>query len=233
MTAGVHVSPSIESVDAFARQLYRRARSAGADFDDLTTALRSLERALQHLLCEAHDPDSLIHQPSPTGDPRQHAPYAKQLASLVKDSDSTLNEVGSILDRYESDQNARGARAGIVNLLDPVEKARKIKLIEGSVVSQRIRIDIFLDTLQLHNHTKTHLVLERADDQQLDMIGKKVDAIANRLFRERARGSPVDGAEDELWHDFKTELEREGFSSEVLWENRVSCIPSSPSSIQY
>jgi hypothetical protein len=222
MTGAVGGVPNIQSVGDFARQLYTRAHTAGAEFDDLTTSLRSLQRALRHLHAEAQDPDSPIHQSISAGPGNQSAIYARQLTSLVQDSKSTLQQVNDILDTYEHQGTRRSARDGFVGEeSDATERARKIRLMQGCVASQRMKIDLFLNALQLPNPTKTQFVLERADDQQLDMIGNKVDAIANRLFRERNRRSAVDGTDEDLWRDFKAELEREGFSSDVLRENKV------------
>lgn len=222
MTVGPGGASDIESVDAFARQLYRRAFDAGADFEELTTALRSLQRALKHLHTEANDRDSPIYQHDSAGRASQNTVYAERLTSLVQDSDFTLNQASAILDKYESDRDSRGGRDGVVIYsFDTVEMAPKIKLVQDNVVSQTAKIDAFLDTLQLHNPAKTQLTLQRADNQQLDMIVRKVDAIASRLYRARKRGSPADETEDELWQEFKAELEREGFSSKVLRENKV------------
>lgn len=208
---------SIESVDAFARQLYRRARNAGTDFVDLAIAVRNLHTALKHLDAEGKDPDSPLRQPS------QGSVYARQLKSLVEDGDFALKQVNTLLERHgESTGNAQELGSGVARRdSDSAERARKIDLIRGDVISQTLKIDIFLDTVQLHNPAKTQRVLETADGQQMDVIKNKVDTIANRLFRERKDQSPVEVDEDELWQSFKSELEKEGFSPDVLRQNKV------------
>lgn len=208
---------SIESVDAFARQLYRRARNAGTDFVDLAIAVRNLHTALKHLDAEAKDLDSPLRQPS------QGSVYARQLKSLVEDGDFALKQVNTLLERHgESTGNAHELGSGAARRdSDLAERARKIDLIRGDVISQTLKIDIFLDTVQLHNPAKTQRVLETADGQQMDVIKNKVDTIANRLFRERNDQSPVEVDEDELWQSFKSELEKEGFSPDVLRQNKV------------
>jgi hypothetical protein len=213
MTATSRDALSIESVDVFARQLYRRTRNAGTDFVDLAIAVCSLHRALKHLDAEAQDPDSPLHSATRASGESRDSVYARQLRSLVEDSEFALKQVDTILQRHGENNGRRD--------LDSAERAQKIGLIRGDVVSQTMKIEVFLDTIQLHNPAKAQRTLENVDDQQLDMIKDKVDAIANRLFQERRDQSPIDANEDELWRSFKAQLEREGFSSEVLRKNKV------------
>ena len=218
-------SPSIESVDALARQLYRRARNAGTDFVDLAIAVRNLHTALKHLDAEAQDHDSPLHdQAGPASGETQHSVYARQLRSLVEDSDFALKQVNTILEKHGETVETGAVRRDS----DTAETARKIQLIRGDVISQTMKIDIFLDTVQLHSPAKTQPALEIVDDQQMDVIKDKVDAIANRLFRERRDRSPIEADEDELWRSFKAELEREGFSPAVLRKNKVWPLPVLP-----
>jgi hypothetical protein len=223
MTVTTGDGPSIVSADALAQQLYRRARNAGTDFVDLAIAVRNLHTALKHLDAEAQDSDSPLHQPQPATSESQNSVYARQLRSLVEDSDFALKQVDTVLERFGDNSDA-GQTIGSGPLRrdsDPEEKSRKIELIRGDIISQAMKIDLFLDTVQLHHPAKTHRALDDTDQQQLDMIKNKVDAIANRLFRDRKDQSPLDVDEDELWRSFKAELEREGFSPDVLCKNKV------------
>lgn len=226
MTAAPDSTTRIGSVDAFARHLYRRARTAGSDFSDVATAVRSLHTALRHLHAEVQDPDSPLHRPSSAaGRDGQNAVYARQLTSLVDDSDFALKQVGTVLDKYGAFPGGSiDARDGAARRdPDPAERARKITLIRDSVLSEKMKIDLFLDTVQLHSPANTQRVLEEADNGQLDMIKDTVDSIANRLFHARKHEPPDDNDDDgeELWKSFEAELERAGFSSEVLRKNKV------------
>ncbi|KAL2020824.1 hypothetical protein VTK56DRAFT_7917 [Thermocarpiscus australiensis] len=222
MTAADGRIPDIEHVDAFARQLYRRARAAGSDFAELATAVHSLHTALKHLHAEAQDRDSPLHQPGPVGSENWNAAHIRQLTSLVEDSDFSLKQVDTILEKYgdSAEKNSDARNSAARRDANPAEKAQKINLIRENVVSQKMKIDIFLDTIQLHSATKTQLALENADDQQLNVIKDKVDAISNRIFRSRNRESSFDETEDDLWQNFEAELEQEGFSPEVLRNNK-------------
>jgi hypothetical protein len=213
--------PSIAAVDALARELYRRARDAGTDFVDLAIAVRNLHTALKHLDAEAQDSDSPLHQPASRE--TQDTVYGRQLKSLVEDSDFALKQVNTILERCGYfPESSRDLTAGVVRRdSDLAERARKVDLIRGDVISQTMKIDIFLDTVQLHNPAKVQPALGNVDDQQMDVIKNKLDTIAAHLFRERQDQSPIEVDEDELWRSFKTELEREGFSPEVLRKNKV------------
>ncbi|KAK4119623.1 hypothetical protein N657DRAFT_581253 [Parathielavia appendiculata] len=219
MTATTHEMPSIESIDAFARQLYRHVRDAGPDFVDLAIAVRNLRTALQHLVSEAHDRDSPLHQCDPADVGTKNSVYTRQLRSLVEDSDFALKKASTILERYGAsnfDLESGVARRDS----DLAERARKIDLTRADMISQTLKIDIFLDTIQLHNTAQTQRVLNNIDAQQMDMIKDKVDTIARRLYRERKDQSPLEVDEDELWRSFKSELEQEGFAPEVLRRNK-------------
>lgn len=222
---------SIESLDAFARQLYRRSRTAGHDFADIATVVRGLHTVLKHLRLEAVDPDSLLNQ-SPTGDNRNSV-YARQLTPIVEDCDFALKQLETILEKYggsgdstddtetsPTDRNSRG-RNGNGRRGKEVEEREKdmIALIRTKLANQKTNIDIFLDTVQLHNPVKARRALQNADEEQLDNIKDQVDEIATRLFHRRgAVGSEDD---EELWEQFRTELEKAGYSSDVLRNNKV------------
>jgi len=237
MTATTDDIPSTQSVGALARQLYRRARNAGTDFVDLAIAVRNLCSALNHLEAEARDPDSPLHQPT---SPRssnietQDSVYARQVRSLIEDSDFALKQVNTVLERYAGSNSSsspsgssREPRVGATRTgSDLAEQARRTDLIRGDVISQTLKIEIFLDTVQLHHPAMAQPAPQNVDGEQMDVIQNKVDAVATRLFRERRNQSPIDIDEEELWQSFKSELEREGFSSEVLRRNKAR--PPSP-----
>ena len=58
------------------------------------------------------------------------------------------------------------------------------------------------------------------DEVGLDAIQQKVDAIATRLFS-RPSNTSFSAGDDTLWQDFKSELEKEGFSPQVLHKHKV------------
>lgn len=228
-TTTTTTASSIESLDAFARQLYRRARAATASHDsfgDIATAVRGLHGVLRHLRAEAEDPDSLLNA-APTGDNRNSL-YARQLAPIVEDCDFTLKQLETILQKYGSEDvsaEEEGGGGGNRNGGDrrrskEVEEREKdmMALIRTKLANQKTNIDIFLDTVQLHNPVKARRALQSADAEQLDAIKDQVDEIATRLFHGRGREHDD---EEELWQRFSAELERAGFSSEVLRNNKV------------
>lgn len=215
---------SIESVDAFARQLYRRARTAGHDFTDIATVVRGLHTVLKHLRAEAEDPDSLLNS-RPNGD-NQNSLYARQLMPIIEDCDFTLKQLETILEKYggsfSSDGSVDDGQTGRNGRRSKEVEAREqdmIALIRTKLANQKTNIDIFLDTVQLHNPVKARQPVQNTNTEQLNQITEKVDAIATRLFRRRGSRDPED--EEELWQQFSTELEKEGFSSDVLRSNKV------------
>jgi len=221
---------SIESLDAFARQLYRRARTAGHAFAEIATVVRGLHTILKHLRVEAEDPDSLLNT-SPTGDNRNSL-YARQLAPIVEDCDFTLKQLETILEKYggsgdsaddtETSYTDGGRRAGGRRGKEVEEREKDmIALIRTKLANQKTNIDIFLDTVQLHNPVKARRALQNTDAEQLDAIKDQVDEIATKLFHNRRDATSGEEDEDELWQQFSTELEKAGFSSEVLRNNKV------------
>ncbi|KAI0127750.1 hypothetical protein BJ170DRAFT_386087 [Xylariales sp. AK1849] len=203
----------IDGVDAFAKQLYRRARVAGADFADIATVVRGLHTVLKHLKVEAEDPDSLLNSD-------QRSVYARQLTPIVEDCDFTLKQLATILERFGS--NGSGSeeegRNGALDY-EPLESRERdmIGLIRTKLVNEKLNIDMFLDTVQLHNPSKSHRVVD-TNNANLDSIKDKVDAIAARITQ-RKDSTAIEG-DDDLWLQFRDELEKAGFSKDVLRKNQ-------------
>lgn len=217
----------VESVDALAQQLYRRSRTAGPDFSKLSKAVGSLQRVLKHLRDEVQDADSLLNQPGSANHDGPNGVYHEELSRLVQESDYTIKQVNTIIEKYggaSAVSNGMGAESRDSSRTpdeDPTEKTLKIDLVRERVVSQKAKLVHFLDMVQLHNPSKVHYSLVKLDNNsQMEDIKNKVDIVANRLFQKR-QGSPVGEHQEELWQEFKTELENEGFSSDVLRNNKV------------
>jgi hypothetical protein len=212
--------PNTKSVDEFALRVFQRAHASGPPFAGLAAALRNLKKELGHLHCEAEDPESLLNHPGLASQPGRSAAYAREFTSLVEDSDLVLTKVDTILKKY-GDDDSNGVRPnGRRSDAELQERDSRIDLLQKEVTSQRVKIDVFLDTVQLHNPSKNQQVLDNIGDDELERIKTKVDAVASRLFRNK--NSPVEGPTDDMWQEFKEELEKEGFSKEVLRKNKVS-----------
>ncbi|KAK1981944.1 hypothetical protein LZ30DRAFT_66321 [Colletotrichum cereale] len=190
--------PNLSAVDAFARALYRRAKASGPDFADVATAVRRLHTVLKHLRVEAEDPDSLLNSDA-------SSVYARQLAPLVEDCDFALKQLETILEKY-----------GEAPRLEERERDM-VAMIRSKLASQKTNIDMFLDTVQLHNPSKAQRIVDEHGGN-LDNIKDKVDAIAARLFARRDSGIGED--DEDLWQQFRSELEREGFAKDVLRKNK-------------
>jgi len=215
--------PTIKSVNEFASRVYRRARDSGSGFAALTSAIRDLQKALGYLHTEVLDPDSLLNQPSSASHEGRGDVYAREVGSLVEDSDFTLKKVDTILERYATppgDGGPAGYSGQPKREVDVQERDSRIEVAQKELASQKTRINMVLDTIQLHNPARNRQALENTSDHDLDSIKDKLDAVAGRVFRERT--SPVTPHSDDLWQEFKRELEKEGFSSEKLHKNKVS-----------
>ncbi|KAJ9150864.1 Nipped-B-like protein B [Pleurostoma richardsiae] len=229
MTAGSASASSIAAVDASARDLYRRARSLHPELTSVATVVRSLHTVLKHLRAEVEDPDSLLNS-------RQHetSVYARQLTPIIHDCDFTLGRLGTLLDRCGGgggggggDRNLRcDASEGLAVQPRPSATGadaedHEITLIRTELENHTTNIDAFLNTVQLHNPTRSHasLDLDHADARQLHAIKDKVDVIAARLSNRRGSAGSSDADED-MWQQFRAELVSEGFSGDVLQKNK-------------
>lgn len=219
-----HVSPSvIEDVDNFALGLYRRAPNGGPDFEDIAYAARNLHTVFRHLKVEVEDPESPLNIDN-------SAVYTRQLTPIIEDCDFTLKQLKTILDKYDgrlprndgkvSPTQRRTRMDGEMGwTMEHVER-EKINLIQTKLINQKLNLDMFLDTVQLRNSRSRKAV--DPNSAGLDAIKDKVDAIAFRICQRRNSG--LNENEEELWRRFKDELEREGFSREVLRKNKVSLL---------
>ncbi|KAK6062984.1 hypothetical protein SCUP515_12826 [Seiridium cupressi] len=203
----------IDDVDAFAKRLYRRARAAGVDFADVATVVRGVHTVLKHLKVEVEDPGSLLNT-------NQSPVYARQLTPIVEDCEFTLKQLDTLLERFggsgsgseEEDRNRQFDQRP----LDSRERDM-IALIRTKLANQKLHIDMFLDTVQLHNPSKSHPIVETSN-ANLESIKDKVDTIAARITQRR--DSSLSEGDDELWLQFRDELEKEGFSKDVLRKNQ-------------
>ncbi|KAI1773600.1 hypothetical protein F4818DRAFT_95367 [Hypoxylon cercidicola] len=211
------VSPAdIERVDAFARKLYKRARAADPDLEEIATTVRSLHTVLKHLKFEAEDPESLLSV-------EDSAVYARQLTPILEDSEFALKQLNTILEKKYggsgSDADGAAQMDGEKGWMMLESRDRDmIDLIRTKLGNQKLSIDMFLDTIQLHNPSKSRLMVDTSS-ASLDSIKDKVDAIATRICQ-RKNSNLVDGNEEELWASFRDELEREGFSRDILRKNQ-------------
>lgn len=231
MVDGTSIS-SISAIAATARGLYRRAKISGPEFADVAPVVRALHTVIKHLRAEAEDPDSLLNSSQ-----HESSVYARQLTPIVEDTDFTLKQLDTILEKYGSYPSDQGSEDGdsprrnransSVKRMEDRERDM-VQLIRTKLANQKTNIDIFLDTVQLHNPTRQHqpVDLDRADDKQMNDIKDKVDAVAARIFQRRARarlsGDAPDESHEDMWQQFRIELVKEGFSGDVLRKHKVS-----------
>ncbi len=195
----------IDAVDAFARTLFIRAKQyPNPSLSDVSTAVRHLHLALRHLRVEAADPDSLLNRGTDS------SVYTRQIQPIVQDSDFALKQLETVLDKYD----ANGGRE-----VDGM--ADRLATVRSRLVNERTTVDMFLDTVQLHNPAnKPPCNTMQRSDASLEGIKDKVDKIATKLFSRRDSTGMADD-EDRLWQEFKSELEKEGFSPDVLRQHKV------------
>ncbi|KAI1456656.1 hypothetical protein F4805DRAFT_458446 [Annulohypoxylon moriforme] len=203
----------IERVDAFVRKLYKRARAAGPDLDEISTVVRSLHTVLKHLKFETEDPESLLCADD-------SAVYARQVTPILEDSEFALKQLDTILEKKSGSGGDGGAQMDGEKgwtMLDSREKDM-IGVIRSKLANQKLNIDMFLDTIQLHNPSKSRRMVD-TNSADLDSIKDKVDVIAARICQ-RKNSNLADENEEELWERFRDGLESAGFSREVLRKNQ-------------
>ncbi|KAK8076596.1 hypothetical protein PG994_003868 [Apiospora phragmitis] len=201
----------IDKVDAFARQLFRRARKAGTDFSDVSMIVYGLHTVLKHLKAEAEDPDSLLN----SGDKSR---YIRQLTPILEDCEFTLQQLDTILGRRGGPGSGSDGDGRDASSLNGFERD-KIALIRTKLANQRLNIDMFLDTVQLHNPARSHPAVDTSS-ANLESIKDKVDVIAARIFQRESSDAGASVVDDGLWRQFRDELEHEGFSRDVLRRNQ-------------
>ncbi|KAI0103829.1 hypothetical protein GGR51DRAFT_243619 [Nemania sp. FL0031] len=214
---------SIDSLDAFSRKLYRRARNASSNFENAATVVRDLHTVLKHLKVEAEDPESLLNGDS-------SALYMRQLTPIIEDTEFAFKQLDTILEKYFDGGSDTSGISGVsehrvlVNdsdkgwtMLDSVE-LEKIDLIRGKLASQKLNIHMFLDTIQLHNPSKSRQLVD-TNSTDLEAIKDKVDVIASRICQRQNSGFS-ESEDDQLWEQFRDALEDDGFSKDVLRKNQ-------------
>ena len=200
----------IDAVDAFARNLHIRAQtSSSVSLKSILLPLRNLHLALRHLRIEAADRDSLLNSAS-----QDAALYNRQLKPLVEDCEYTLKQLEAFLDKFENEIGSNGTSE------DEGQMAR-VEAVRTTLVNDKTKIDLFLDTVQLQNSKRDQTSMSAAHDGSLEGIKDKVDAVATKVFQTRDENTCGENDEENHWQDFKSELEKEGFSPQVLQKHKV------------
>jgi hypothetical protein len=202
----------IDAVDAFARNLYLRLKQTPTinedhPLDDVALAVRQIHLALRHLRVEAADKDSPLNRPDSA------ALYSRQVETLIEDCGFQLTQLDAAL-----------ATIGIYEGSSSDARAERLGNLRAKIANEKTSIDMFLDTVQLRNPADRPSSIVDGSQSGLENIKDKVDAIASRLFAKRngsANGANLADDEDRLWLEFKSELEKEGFSPQVLRRHKV------------
>jgi hypothetical protein len=196
-------SPSdIISVVTFCKTLYRKCRSTGGEYDEISHEVRGLHTVLRHLKYEVEAPDSPLY--------RDRTIWSRQLAPTIADCDLTLKQLDALILRHGSHSGTSSpekARFGS----DEMDQLGAIRV---KLIRQKTSLTVILDNVQLPASKNTAASLDNTGGQ-LDIILDKVDSIAVRM------GQRHDEDDREAWKQFRRELIAEGFSSEVLTQNEV------------
>jgi hypothetical protein len=202
----------------FCKNLYRKCRDAGGEYDEISREVRGLHTVLRHLKYEVEAPESPLN--------RDRSIWGRQLAPIIGDCDFTLRNLDELLSKYGRLANNGGSSPTTPRIL--WDKMRfgsnemdQLGVIRVKLISHKTSLTLFLDTIQLHQSGKMATTLDNHGGQ-LDIILDKVDSIAERMTQ---KGGSVmtsyEGDDSEVWKQFRRELVAEGFSSDVLQQHKV------------
>ncbi|KAE9370295.1 hypothetical protein N431DRAFT_426677 [Stipitochalara longipes BDJ] len=198
-------SSDVVIVVAFCRALHRKCRDAGWEYDEIRDEVRGLHTVLKHLKNEVEAPESPLR--------RDRAIWGQQLESIVGDCDFTLKQLDALLQKYERLSSGGGSARRVKLGSNEMDTLGSIRV---KLISHQTSLTSFLDRIQLRQSGEAAPTLDNQDGQ-LDVILDKVDAIAARMGQRS--GSILAGHDDddkEVWKQFRQELIKEGFSSDVL-----------------
>lgn len=213
-------SPSdIIIVVTFCKNLYRKCRDAGGEYDEISREVRGLHTVLRHLKYEVEDPDSTLN--------RDRSVWGRQVAHIVGDGDATLRQLDGLLQKYGRlgrDSSGSGSPSSPRVMWDRVRfgsnEMDQLGAIRVKLISHKTSLTLFLDTIQLREGKKMSTALNDHGGQ-LDVILDKVDSIAARMGqRPQSVMTTYDDDDKEVWKQFRRELVSEGFSSSVLKQNK-------------
>ncbi|CAG8957121.1 hypothetical protein HYFRA_00009322 [Hymenoscyphus fraxineus] len=218
MSSGVSPAADIIIVATFCKNLYRKCRDASGEYDEISREVKNLFTVLRHLKYEVNAPESPLN--------RDQSLWGRQLAPIVIDCQSTLQQLDDLLQKYgrldlDSDNPSSPRKVMWDKIRVGSNEMDQLGTIRVKLISHKTNLTLFLDTIQLRESGKMATIL---DDHsvQLDMILDKVDLIASRMTQ-RSGGSVMSTYSDddkEVWKDFRRELVREGFSSSVLQQHK-------------
>lgn len=207
----------------FCKALYRKCRSAGGEYDEISREVRDLHTVLRHLKYEVEAPESPLN--------RDSSIWSRQLAPIIGDCDFTLRQMDDLLTKYgrlapngTGGTNPTSPRVPWEGHKFGSNEMDQLGGIRVKLISHKTSLTLFLDTIQLHQSGKMATTLN-TDGGQLDVILDKVDKIATKM--QTSGGSIMTNYDDddkEVWKQFRRELVAEGFSSDVLQQHKVRCL---------
>ncbi|KAJ6785408.1 hypothetical protein PWT90_05784 [Aphanocladium album] len=197
----------IDAVDAFARTLYLRTKQVAPPptFDDAAVAVRQMHISLRHLRVEAGDPKSLLNAPA---DGESAGVYAAELAPVVDHAEFALKQLEAVLDRYDGAENKDA-------LTD------RIASVTARIAEKEMDVAFFLDTVQVRPKSSTAKeAAPMPNHETLEEIKHEVEFMASKLFSRHS--GVLENDSEALWLEFKTELERQGFTADELETHKAS-----------
>ncbi|KAM3544435.1 hypothetical protein ARSEF1564_002683 [Beauveria bassiana] len=190
----------IDAVDAFARTLYLRTKQVPSPtFDDAAVAVRQMHISLRHLRTEAANPKSALNKPESSS----CAVYAAELEPIVDHCEFALRQLETVLDRFDAAGNKDALNSRIAS-------------ITARIAQKEMDVAFFLDTV--HERSKSNTA--SPDHDMFAEMKHEIDSMASKVFSRHSGVLPSNS--DALWREFRSELERRGFSAEQIDAQKTS-----------
>ncbi|KAM3561899.1 hypothetical protein ARSEF4850_002989 [Beauveria asiatica] len=190
----------IDAVDVFARTLYLRTKQVPSPtFDDAAVAVRQMHISLRHLRTEAANPKSLLNRPESSS----YAVYAAELEPIVDHCEFALRQLETVLDRFDAAGNKDALNSRIAS-------------ITAKIAQKEMDVAFFLDTV--HERPKSNTA--SPDHDMFAEMKHEIDSMASKVFSRHSGVLPSHS--DALWREFRSGLERRGFSAEQIDVHKTS-----------
>jgi hypothetical protein len=219
----------IRSLERLARQLCRQLErplftNSNPLIRQISEAIRQLGHTLYDLRTEVADPESPLNRTPPADS------VHGWLSSTVEGCIYKLRQLRHLPKILEI-----GNRSDIGVTVRSWMREEHFSKIASALADGKRDIDLLLDTIQLRINDRHPAGSVRGNETTLEGIKDKVDVVATRIYAWMDQDMD-EGDEEQGWKRFQSELEKEGFSSDVLSRHQVGlpcsiCFPCTSSDV--
>lgn len=213
-------SADVHIVTPFCREVYRRCRDVGGEYEDVGRDAFALHAVLKQLKREIEKPDSFIN--------RDLTVWSRKLVPVLNDSNSTLTQLNLNVQQRERRLSNEGSAPK--PLAKPVLDRQSTLLslggkdqlvaVKAKLLSQKTSLSLLLETIKLHS-ARAKLAESGNQSVDLDKILDEVDNIAAKLAKPQLIPNVDADVERPLWKRIRDQLEDQGFAYDLLQQHKV------------